>query len=139
MHPGPLLPGMEADPDAETMRPRDASELIRHGAPDAVLRFWTSMGLSISSIERDMAAYNAGIAKDLLIIPFATTEDFLADPGVRAGIAGIYNAKQGGRSASYAEAAATAVLVPRRPRKRSLVDAFRERLARDAERATGSA
>lgn len=127
-----LLPGMEPDPDAETMRPRDASDLIWHGSTGEVLAFWHSMGLALSTIERGMATYNAGIADDPFIIPFSNIDEFVDDPGVRAGIAAIYNAKQGGRADSYAEASAAVVLAPRKPRKRGLVDALKEQMAREA-------
>lgn len=122
----------ESDGNVDAMLPRDASALIREAGAEELLRFWDGMRISREKIERDMQRYNESVANDVFIVPYGSIEEFIVDPGVRAKIAMIYNDKRSRRRASYVEAANAIVLVPNKPRKRSMVDALRARIAHDA-------
>lgn len=121
-------PTEPAGMDIGTMARKDASDLLWHGDPAAVLAFATAMGVR-PQIDVAMDTYNASASANPMIIPFMTAEKFVDDPAVRAAIAGAYNDKRGGRSATYGEALSMRPMHPRDPKMRTLGEAFRYTLA----------
>lgn len=110
------------------MTRKDASELVWHGDAAAALAFAAAMGVR-QQIDAAMDAYNRSASGNPMIIPFTTAEEFINDPAVRAAIVGAYNDKRGGRSASYAEALSQRPMHPRKPKMRTMSEAFRYAVA----------
>lgn len=136
MHPGPLLPGMDDEPETagpspDTVPRAEGSRLLWEAGANALLSFAAGMGLDRSAFESAMSSYNAGIEGEALYKPFDTLEEFVTDPGVRKALAQAYNDKRSGRCATWEEARSTAKLAPAKHRMRSLSEALRARIALD--------